>query len=338
MSGGDEHDTVVDRAYRLILGREADPEGAAGYADALRAGELSTAEVCASLASSDEFARRLTPTAPPKAPKPTDPNHVDPADLIDTLSVEDLAKTADDYFRNLENPESLLAKPLHNADEAPDLLITFGHVLRALKPTPHLTVLDFGAGTCWTSRWLTQLGCRVIALDVSEAALAIGKELFERQPVLGNVPDPDFLHFDGHQIDLPAASVDSVLCYDALHHVPNPAEVIAELARVLRPGGVAAFSEPGPDHSRTERSQHEMQNHGVLENDIDIDDVWDWAQRAGFADIRLCLLDSGPAWVDLATFHDVIAGREDETVFVQPTRAAVSTRRMFSLSLPDAEV
>ncbi|WP_255375793.1 class I SAM-dependent methyltransferase [Saccharomonospora sp. CUA-673] len=194
-----------------------------------------------------------------------------------------------------------------------------------------MTVLDFGAGTCWTSRWLTQLGCRVIASDISPSALELGRHLYERAPVLGERPEPEFLVFDGHRIDLPDASVDRILSYDALHHVPNPDDVIAEFARVLRPGGIAAFSEPGATHSLQPQSQYEMRHFGVLENDVIIEDVWQRAQDRGFTEIRLCLLDSSPQWVDLPTFQDVRAGREDPSVFPEPARAAIGDRRMFTL-------
>ena len=101
---------------------------------------------------------------------------------------------------------------------------------------------------------------------------------------------PKFLVFDGHTIDLPDGSVDWILCFDAFHHVPNPAEVIAEFARVLRPGGMAGFSEPGPHHSQTEQSQAEMRNFKVLENDLVVEDLERYALAAGFT----------KAWVELA--------------------------------------
>lgn len=339
----DDPAIAVERAYRLILGRPADPAGAADYLRGLRSGELSLAEVCASLAGSEEFARRLLPvdqglatTAGSRADD--DPDWVDVAELIKTVTVEELAERAEGYFRAVENPDALLTKPLKDVAETPDLLVTFGQVLRGLRPLPGMTVLDFGAGTCWTSRFLAQLGCRVKALDVSPTALDLGRRLFERLPVLGDRPAPEFLVFDGRRFDLPDASVDRVLSFDAFHHVPNPAEVIREMARVLRPGGIAAFAEPGPRHSHQPQSQYEMRNYGVIENDVVIEDVWTWAQEAGFAELRLCLLDSAPRWVDMPTFHDVVAGREAQDAFADPTRAAIGDRRMFWLRREGAEV
>lgn len=328
-------DQLVDRAYRLILGRRADAVGAAGYIKAVREGTLTLSQVCASLASSPEFANRLQPPGAPEC-APADPDLIDVAELIGSVSVEEHAARAEAHFKGLEFPEWLLRKPFLDVAEAPFLLAAFGQVLGGLELRPDMTVLDFGAGTCWTSRWLTQLGMRVIALDVSETVLALGKRLFELEPVLGQAHAPQFLHFDGRRIELADGAVDRVLSFGAFHHVPNPSEVLGELARVLRPGGIAAFSEPGPGHSVTAQSQSEMRNYGVIENDVVIEDVWTWAKAAGFAELRLRLVDPDPRWVDLETFQDVLAGEAAAADFVEPARVSIGNHRMFQLRRGDA--
>jgi hypothetical protein len=90
---------------------------------------------------------------------------------------------------------------------------------------------------------------------------------------------------DGHTLPLPDASMDRVVCYDVFHHVPNQEETLREFHRVLKPGGIACFSEPGRYHSTTAPSQHEMANFRVLENDIVLEDIWQLARGAGFSSI-----------------------------------------------------
>ncbi|MEO8847803.1 MAG: class I SAM-dependent methyltransferase [Casimicrobiaceae bacterium] len=55
-----------------------------------------------------------------------------------------------------------------------------------------------------------------------------------------------FAEFGAQSIPLPDASVDVVLMFKSLHHVPLAQldEALGEIARVLRPGGQAYFSEP----------------------------------------------------------------------------------------------
>ena len=72
-------------------------------------------------------------------------------------------------------------------------------------------------------------------------ALALGKELFDvcrwwhlrgaAIPALRRPPDRY----------LPSESIDRVMCFDALHHVPNPARSAVRDRTSTRPGGVAAF-------------------------------------------------------------------------------------------------
>ena len=237
---------------------------------------------------------------------------IDVRQRIATYSVEELNATADAYFARLDNWDYLLAKPLAQIGESPELLQCFAHVVDGLNLAQDMTVLDFGAGACWTSRFLTQLGLQVIALDVSASALHIGEALYQRMPVIGDQPKARFLPFDGYRIDLPDASVDRISCWEAFHHVPNTAHVLREMVRVLKPGGIAGFSEPGPTHSRAPQSQAEMRNYRVIENDVVVEDIWRDAKAAGFADIRIAafaatapLLSHGNVWVIGATMTTV---------------------------------
>jgi 2-polyprenyl-3-methyl-5-hydroxy-6-metoxy-1,4-benzoquinol methylase len=155
-----------------------------------------------------------------------DSNFIDVRELIQNSTVDEHVKKAEQYFSRLTNYDYQLAKPFASIVEAPELLMAFASILSGLRLLPEMTVLDFGCGTCWTSKYLTQLGCKVIALDVSPSALKIGKELYSRQPIIGDKPHPKFLQFDGYKFDLTDESVDRILCFDAFHHIPNPENVL----------------------------------------------------------------------------------------------------------------
>lgn len=256
---------------------------------------------------------------------------VDVKDLIASTSGDELNAAAEQYFASLTSWEHHLAKPFSGVDEAPWLLTHFTVVLEALRLKPGLTVLEFGAGTGWASRFLTQLGCRVILLDVSATALRIAQELYARVPVIGDQPAPEFLVFDGRRIDLPDGSVDRVMCLHAFHHVPNPAEMIGEFGRILRPGGRAAFAEPGPTHSHAAQSQFEMRSYRVVENDVDVHELWRIARGRGFADLQMMVFHGLPFHVSLDRFEDFLRGGETCAEWVADARVFLRNIRNFVL-------
>ncbi|KMO72877.1 MAG: class I SAM-dependent methyltransferase [Mycolicibacterium rufum] len=84
---------------------------------------------------------------------------------------------------------------------------------------------------------LDRLGARnVIAFDLDESMVdSARKRLRGRQVQLsvGDVCD----------IAQPAAGVDTVVDFGIIHHVPDWQQAVAEIARVLRPGGLLLFEE-----------------------------------------------------------------------------------------------
>jgi 2-polyprenyl-3-methyl-5-hydroxy-6-metoxy-1,4-benzoquinol methylase len=254
---------------------------------------------------------------------------IDVRQLIEALGIDGACRTAEDYFAQLE--PSILAKPFNNINETPELLSCFAQVLQGLNLFPGLVVLDFGAGSGWISKFLTQLGLKVIALDVSQTALKTARELYDRQPVFGNQPQPCFLEFDGRRIALDDGSVDRVICFDALHHTPNPTEVIKELGRVLKPDGMAGFSEPGPEHSQLRQSQAEMRMYRTVENDIHIEEIWQAAQSAGFTDIKLAVFNPNLFLLPLKKFQKYVAGGPGAEEYLERTRAHQQDHQIFFL-------
>lgn len=262
---------------------------------------------------------------------PTTGTVIDVREFKKSMTVEALNETAENYFASIRNWELALGKPLISVDDAPALLTNFAQILNGLRLSPGMRVLDFGAGTCWASRWLTQLGMEVIALDVSRTALKMGEAVYARQPVFGPRPKPRFLHFDGHRIDLPDASVDRVVCLDVFHHLLNPDEVLREMSRILKPDGIAGFSEPGPRHSTSFQSQYEMRNYKVLEDDVDIHRIWASAQEAGFRRLRLAVFAPHTFLLSLSEFDDYLNGGAANQQFAQSTRARMENTRLFFL-------
>jgi SAM-dependent methyltransferase len=332
-----ERDAAIDFAYRFLLARPVDEEGRSNYLRRMRDEGMTLREVAAEIAASDEFQARLRATIAPGGDAaagtlPQSEAFVEARALTNTLSVEALARTADDYYRTtLQFGDRYLAKPFADPRDTPDLLGSFAHLLGGLHLVPGMDVLDFGAGACWTTRCLTQLGCAAIALDVSPTALELGRQLYARLPPIGDCPPPRFLVFDGHRIDLPDASVDRISCFDAFHHVPNPSEVMLELGRVLRPGGIAGFSEPGRHHSKGARSQYEMKNYTAIENDVVMEDVWRWARAAGFAELELAVFSTESHRVPLKEFEEATRGGRALARYAERVRLFLHGHQTFFL-------
>jgi glycosyltransferase involved in cell wall biosynthesis/SAM-dependent methyltransferase len=261
----------------------------------------------------------------------SDPDFIDVRQRMKEASVEELCETAEEFFARVENWDYLHAKPFAAVNETPELLINFAQVVRGLKLLPDMTILDFGAGSCWTSRFLSQLGLRVIAVDVSSTALKIGEELYKRNPLVGDQPQPHFLRFNGYTLDLSDESVDRISCWDAFHHVPNPREVLMEMARVLKSGGIAGFSEPGPEHSKAPQSQYEMKTNRLIENDVVMSEIWSDAQAAGFTDLRVALFNPEAALLPLDQFDAYLSGENSGAGYVAQTRDEMRYRRLFFL-------
>jgi 2-polyprenyl-3-methyl-5-hydroxy-6-metoxy-1,4-benzoquinol methylase len=269
------------------------------------------------------------PAAQPSATQPGE--LIDVRELIARTSIEEMNRAAEEYFASLREWDFHLSKPYAGIDDASQILVSFGTLLSGLQLRPGHTVLEFGAGSGWLSHALTQLGCRAILLDVAPSALQIARALYERHPVFGDRPPPTFLTYDGRSIGLPDASVDRIVSFDAFHHAPNPDEVIAEFARILRPGGIAAFAEPGPHHSKTAQSQFEMKTYGVVENDIDTDAIWRAAGRAGFSSIQIAAWAARPLLLSIEEYDDLLEGGTTTGRWAAWSREQLRSSRMFFL-------
>ncbi|MDP9192095.1 MAG: class I SAM-dependent methyltransferase [Acidobacteriota bacterium] len=248
----------------------------------------------------------IAPPPPEAAARSAD--YIFPGDLIRATTIEELNVRAEQYFAGLDSADTQLAKPFASPTDSPAMLISLGTILHGMHLAPGMTVLDFGGGTGWLSRALLQLGCKVILCDVSSSALRIARQAIEKHPPIGAVEDIQYLLYDGHRLDVPDATVHRVICFDAFHHAPNPDQVIREFARILRPGGLAAFSEPGPHHSHSPQSQFEMRVYGVLENDVDVPHIWQVAREAGFDDLRMGIFTGAPTYVPLDEFQELLRG------------------------------
>lgn len=208
---------------------------------------------------------------------------LDPAALL--ARTDELNEAAERYYAVYPDPEFILGKPFTEEREFARRFFDLGVLFHFLRLSPHDRVLELGAGTCWLSHFLNRYGCKTVSVDVSKTALALGRTLFERDPATRWEVEPEFLVYDGRRIPLADGAVDKIVLNDAFHHLPNPAEILREMARLLPDGGLAVMCEPGAGHAESEDSRREVETTGVLENEIVLAELEAMAREAGFTEV-----------------------------------------------------
>jgi ubiquinone/menaquinone biosynthesis C-methylase UbiE len=96
------------------------------------------------------------------------------------------------------------------------------------------TLLEVGSGIGVDSIQLAKRGYKVTAVDLTENALVVARKFAAHRGV-----DIDFRLGNAEGLDFPDASFDAVYSFGVLHHTPDIERSVAEVHRVLRPGGTA---------------------------------------------------------------------------------------------------
>lgn len=110
-----------------------------------------------------------------------------------------------------------------------------------MRIAPGMTVADVGCGTGGDAAALAQqVGAqgRAIGFDLSQAMLDEATQRYADQTNLS------FKLASADGLGVEAASLDAVRADRVLIHVPDPAATMAEMVRVVRPGGRIVISEP----------------------------------------------------------------------------------------------
>jgi SAM-dependent methyltransferase/predicted transcriptional regulator len=129
---------------------------------------------------------------------------------------------------------------------------------------------DLGCGTGQVSAALASFVTRVVAVDTSAAMLQAAKKR------LAGFDNVDLRRGELEALPIDDDRLDVAVLMLVLHHVPEPAKVLAEVARVLKPGGRVVVGDMLPHDRENYRQQ--------------MGHVW-----LGFSDdqIRLMLTEAG---------------------------------------------
>lgn len=101
-----------------------------------------------------------------------------------------------------------------------------------------IKILDLGCGIGF---WVTELALRGLqnlnAADLTQAALDITEKRLLAYGISAELSQQN-----AEQLTFDDASFDHINCQGVIHHTPNTDCTIAEMARVLKPGGTASIS------------------------------------------------------------------------------------------------
>jgi ubiquinone/menaquinone biosynthesis C-methylase UbiE len=140
---------------------------------------------------------------------------------------------------------------------------------------PGQIVADVGTGTGFMARAAIDAGARVVGIDNSDGMLAQVRERFAGRAFEARQGNTDAL-------PLADGEMDAVLGNMVLHHAPDPAGAIREMARTLKPGGRLIITDADTHNYEWLRTEQHDRWLG-----FERADVARWFTEAGLADVSV---------------------------------------------------
>lgn len=133
-------------------------------------------------------------------------------------------------------------------------------------------LIDIGTGTGRVLEVLAPSVEHALGIDLSREMLAVARVNLERAGLENGI----VRRGDMYQLPLPDSSFDAAVIHQVLHYADRPAEVLAESARVLRPGGVLILIDFAPHTLEYLREEHAHRRLGFADAEVD-----EWFADAG---------------------------------------------------------
>jgi len=150
------------------------------------------------------------------------------------------------------------------------------------------TLVDVGTGAGRILELLGPCAQEAIGVDLSHDMLGLARANIDR----ANLKHCRVRHADMHSLPFPESSVDVVTYHQVLHFADEPAGVLAEGERVLRPGGMMVVADFAPHDVEVLREEHAHRRLGFPAAEIA-----SWMRAAGLATGEPVHLDGDPLTV-----------------------------------------
>lgn len=164
-------------------------------------------------------------------------------------------------------------------------------VLLDLLPKENMhDFLDVGTGTGRILELVAPRVERAIGIDLSREMLSVARAHIEKAG-LRNV---SVRHGDMYQLPWPAGSFDAAAIHQVLHFSDDPPAAIAEVARILRPGGVLVIVDFAPHDLEYLRVEHAHRRLGFRDSEVQ-----QWLGAAGLVPQGVTELPGDPLTVSI---------------------------------------
>lgn len=212
----------------------------------------------------------------------------------------------------------------YQSDHGPQLAESGGHgwgvwqipeaELQVLGEVKDRDILELGCGAAQWSIALAQAGARPVGLDVSERQLEHARRLMDEAGV-----EFPLIHASAEAVPLPDESFDIVFCDYGAMTFADPYATVPEVARLLRPGGLFAFSSSTPLIELCYLDEPDDEDHPAESLQRDYFGLWkqEWDDYVEFS------LPYG-AWIRLFRAHGFVI---EDLIEVRPPVDATSSYR-----------